>query len=73
MKVFGRGFETNLTHWSLKPASFKLLQLKYPGKLHGKATGKRDGLKKEALSKDSDGCPGLDTKMRLNCTSQTMT
>lgn len=72
MKGFHCGFEPSLTHWSLKSASFKSLQLKCSGKLHGKAVGKRDGLKKEALGKGPDGCPGTDAEMRLNRAGQTV-
>lgn len=73
MKGFGCGFEPSLPHRALKPASaLKLSQLECPGKLHSKAGEKRDGLKKEALSKDPDGCPGTDTKMGLNRAGQTM-
>lgn len=66
MKGFGHGFEPNLTHQSLKSASLKSLQPERPGKLHGKASGKREGLRKKALSKDPDGRLGMDAEMRLN-------
>lgn len=66
MKGFGRGFEPNLTHRSPKSALLKSLQLEHLGKLHGKASGKRDGLRKKALSKDPDGRLGMDAEMRLN-------